>query len=141
MRCDKCSATNLEWIEDELHPEGGWWFCELCHEREEAEFAENDDDDWEGGRMSELLNCPFCGGTAEVREYRGQKTSVFFVACSVCSVTSPPADYDASSENAIAAWNRRTLVAEPQPVAPVPLDAPDEVDCDYWFDGVATSRG
>lgn len=33
------------------------------------------------------------------------------------------------------------ICRRPQKAQPLALDAPDEVDCDYWFDGVAVHRG
>jgi Lar family restriction alleviation protein len=71
--------------------------------------------------MSELLNCPFCGGK-EVRIQqngrRPDKTWAWWeVACDDCDFVGPAAD---TRNDALTHWNRRAPV-------PLPMDAPTPI--------------
>lgn len=67
--------------------------------------------------MTELLNCPFCGGGAESRLY----DSEYFVQCMQC-FNSTAADHQDEAE-AVAAWNRRAQPAEADGVVELGSDA------------------
>lgn len=55
-----------------------------------------------------LKNCPFCGGEAEVRTYRAPTVEEFFwCACTNCQAQSPPSGDDATTADAVSAWNTR----------------------------------
>lgn len=59
--------------------------------------------------MSELRNCPFCGGEAEMLNHfriKKPKTYTFFrVGCKECGLRYPK--FSDSREAATEAWNRR----------------------------------
>ena len=57
--------------------------------------------------MSEIKNCPFCGGEAEIGAPSGFENA-YIVICSLCGVKTR---FFRDSGGAIAAWNRR----EPEP--------------------------
>ena len=61
--------------------------------------------DFAVNKKSELLPCPFCGGTDIYCADAGHKTGVWFVQCEDCGATFPHFD---SKEEAITAWNTRT---------------------------------
>lgn len=63
--------------------------------------------------MSDLLNCPFCGGEAELRWHN---SDCYVVGCSKCAAEGPPVGTDNPSEVA-AQWNTRAP-APSQPVQP-----------------------
>ena len=60
----------------------------------------------------ELLGCPFCGG--EALKCKGQFNNMRWVLCRACHAS--PGDYPTEAE-AVAAWNRRSLTGEVEPVA------------------------
>ena len=59
--------------------------------------------------MTDLLPCPFCGGTPKLRTHRtGEDSEEAFVECPNCEVrTTYYEDVYAPTADAIAAWNRR----------------------------------
>ena len=42
MQCE-IHGSEMEWVENEAHPEGGFWHCESCQEEEEAGFSEEEE--------------------------------------------------------------------------------------------------
>lgn len=58
--------------------------------------------------MSDVKNCPFCGGNASVCEVEtdidGKMFSGFIVACEKCGVSSPASD---DEHKVIDCWNKR----------------------------------
>lgn len=68
----------------------------------------------EGGAVSELLPCPFCG---EAPSGPGDDNGLWGVSCYRCEFTGPCAGehgWNESRERAVAAWNRRS----PDPISP-----------------------
>lgn len=37
MKC-QIHETDMEWVETEAHPDGGYWHCDACQEEEDALF-------------------------------------------------------------------------------------------------------
>ena len=73
--------------------------------------------------MSDLKNCPFCGGKAEwANGLKGDNTPWRYIACEVCEATAPyPGDDPA-------AWNRRALQAVgPEPAVAVKWEQLSEI--------------
>lgn len=66
--------------------------------------------------MTDLLPCPFCGGTPKLRTHRtGEDSEDAFVECPSCEVrTTYYEDAYAPTADAIAAWNRRAPSPTPQ---------------------------
>jgi Lar family restriction alleviation protein len=81
--------------------------------------------------MPELLPCPFCD-SKNVRAHRGYS---FYVTCQDCGCDGPWTDY--SSEEAIAAWNRRAAIAatKQEPVGHVDMQSPGPGDRIRWTNG------
>lgn len=59
------------------------------------------------GEQMELQPCPFCGGTAWLKDLGGWEAG-----CNTCSAIVSP-DYPASKEMAIAVWNARPPTPQP----------------------------
>lgn len=67
--------------------------------------------------MSEIKNCPFCGGVADI----WTRSAYSFVECEQCEAEGPPA---AEASDAIDAWNSR---ATPSGYALVPVEPTEEM--------------
>jgi hypothetical protein len=73
--------------------------------------------------MSLLLPCPFCGSTNLRYEFAGSQG---YICCNECCTEGPcderAADPYCESEAAVAAWNRRHDLAQPEPQGPTEME-------------------
>lgn len=77
--------------------------------------------------MPELLDCPFCGGKAELNEWPDETA---MIVCTACEARGPMCeDDDDNVALAIAAWNRRAPSADHVPDAGKMVTPPVVKDC------------
>lgn len=83
--------------------------------------------------MSELRECPFCGGEVELWDNKLERR-LYGVICKECDCMTP---YFESEVEAIEAWNRR------EPIDKIVEQLEERADKanDYWVDGLTYFDG
>lgn len=102
--------------------------------------------------MSDLLQCPFCGGKAALNGFKRTQFGGYFVECNICYAnvgknfcgdgeaggTVEDHSFDTESE-AIAAWNRRSV---PEGFVMVPVEPTPEMlaaGSEGWYEATMGS--